>query len=158
MVVHVTKFKVVLYHVVWNYVMKFGVGVRESYDVITSLAKEVMFLVVLVCLSVSNITQNVLNSNELFILTACLSDCLLVCPSPSIQLSVHPMVSPSVCLSVRLCSRPPSCSSCLPVCLSSGLSICPFTSLSDHQADLRSICPTVLSVWSSLRSITYSHW
>ena len=49
-----------------------------------------------------------------------------VCPS-YIQL-VCPSVHPSVCLSV---------------CLSSCVSICPLISLTDHQPDLRSICPTI---------------
>ena len=45
-------------------------------------------------------------------------------------------------------------SSCLAVvCLSSSLSICPFISLSDHQFDLRSICPTVCLVFNYLQSL-----
>ena len=60
---------------------------------------------------------------------ACLFSCPSLCPSmhPSICLSIHPPVLPAH----------------ISVGLSYGLPICPFISLSDHQADLCSICPTV---------------
>ena len=82
-------------------------------------------------------------------LSICPSDCLLVCPSPIVCLAVCPSVYPSFCLSVSLAVRFLSAFShwseqhWVITGPEQEWAICPFSSWSDHQSDLRSICPTV---------------
>ena len=73
--------------------------------------------------------------------------CLFVRLSPSACFSICLAVCPSICLSIH-----PAVLSAYLSMLRSGFSICPFISLSGHQADLRSICPATIYRVSGL------HW
>ena len=84
--------------------------------------------------------------------------CLSVCPSVSqfvCCLSVCPSVSQFVCC-LSVC--PSNCPSIhLSICMSVCLSLLPSVH-SDHQSEWALFHPFNCLSWSSLRSITYSHW
>ena len=94
-----------------------------------------------VCLAVrSSVSQSVCS------VSVCLQSSLFACPSygqfvcSSVCLPIHS----SVCPTIHLFVLPPVfLTASMSVFLSSDLSICPFISLSVHQADFSSSCPTV---------------